>query len=155
MGSNPVIRFEIYVQNVARVAAILVLVALTTAVPVAAAESQGEAPDEVVAAVGSDGIQRAEVLGGSYFFRPRRVIVKVNVPVELKVLKESGVAPHNIAVRAPEAGVDFSVDLSTEPRTVTFTPTKVGVYPMYCEKRFLFFASHRERGMEGALDVRE
>lgn len=140
-------------------AAMLLVAALAAPAQSAPAESPagppGEAPDEVVAALGADGIQRAEILGGSYFFRPRRVIVKVNVPVELTVRKEEGITPHNLVVQAPGAGVDFSVDLVAEPRTVTFTPTRVGVYPLYCDKRLLFFASHRKRGMEGFLDVRE
>lgn len=28
--------------------------------------------------------------GGSYFFKPRRIVVKVNVPVELALAKEPG-----------------------------------------------------------------
>ena len=110
---------------------------------------------EVAATLGADGVQRAEILAGSYFFKPAHVVVKVNVPVELKVRKESGGAPHEIRVQATDAGVSFAVDLATEPKTISFTPTKVGTYPMYCGKRFLFFASHREQGMEGVLDVRE
>jgi plastocyanin len=138
--------------------AVLALAGLIVAGPAA---SQTEPPTaaaaatEVVATVDADGIQRVEIVGGSYFFKPGRVVVKVNVPVELKVRKESGLAPHNVVVRAPDAGVSFSVDLTTEPRTISFTPTKAGVYPIYCDKRFLFFSSHRDRGMEGVLDVRE
>lgn len=137
------------------IAATALFLSLAALAPGALAEPQSEAANEVVAVVGADGIQRADVVGGSYFFKPRRVIVKVNVPVELKVSKEAGMAPHNMVVKAPDAGVDFSVGLGTEPRTVAFTPTKTGEYAIYCNKRFLFFASHREQGMEGVLDVRE
>jgi len=38
-------------------------------------------------------------------------------------------------------------------RKMNFTPTVAGVYPIYCDKKLLFFASHRERGMEGALEI--
>ena len=31
--------------------------------------------------------------------------------------------------------------------------TAVGKYPIYCSNQLLFFASHRERGMEGVLEV--
>ena len=134
---------------------VLLLALLGFAPAASAADSPPAALEQVVASLDADGVQRAEILAGSYFFKPGRVIVKVNVPVELKVRKESGVAPHNIVVKAPDAGVSFSVDLRTEPRTIAFTPTKTGEYPIYCDKRFLFFASHRERGMEGVLDVRE
>lgn len=103
----------------------------------------------------SDGIQRVTVVGGSYFFDPDHIIVKVNVPVELTVRKESGIVPHDIVIKAPEAGIDFSESLSTDPKIIRFTPTKIGTYPMYCDKQLLFFESHREKGMEGVLEVVE
>ena len=112
-----------------------------------------EAKKVVRATVGEDGVQRVEVVGGGYFFNPDHIIVKVNVPVELKVRKESGLVPHNIVVKAPEAGIDFEVGLGSEPKSITFTPTRVGLYPFYCGKKLLFLASHREKGMEGVLEV--
>lgn len=107
------------------------------------------------ATVGDDGVQRVEVMGGSYFFNPNHIIVKVNVPVELTVRKESGVVPHNIVIKAPEAGIDFDVAMAGEPKLIRFTPTKPGTYPIYCSKKLLFFESHREKGMEGVLEVVE
>lgn len=109
----------------------------------------------VVAALGADGVQRAEVLGGGYYFDPNVIVVKVNAPVELTVKKEPGMAPHDIVVKAPEAGIDFKVDLGEKPQTVRFTPTKAGTYAMYCSNKFLWFKSHRERGMEGVIEVVE
>lgn len=107
----------------------------------------------VVAAIAADGVQRVEITGGEYFFDPNTIVVKVNVPVELEVKKTPGFAPHNITVKAPEAGIDFTVDLAKEPKPVKFTPTKTGAYPLYCDKRFLWFKTHRERGMEGMIEV--
>jgi plastocyanin len=46
-------------------------------------------------------------------------------------------------------------DLAAEPKAVTFTPTAVGKYPFYCRNKLLFFKSHREKGMEGVLEVVE
>jgi plastocyanin domain-containing protein len=105
------------------------------------------------ATIDKDGVQRVEVLGGDYFFRPNHIIVKVNVPVEMKVRKEGGIVPHDIVINAPEAGIDIKESLEKEPKVIKFTPTKVGKYPFYCDKRFLFFKSHRARGMEGVLEV--
>lgn len=105
------------------------------------------------ATVDADGVQRVELLGGSYFFRPKHIIVKVNVPVELKVKKESGVAPHNIVIKAPEAGVEFDESMGTEPKVIRFTPKKTGSYTFYCSKKLLFFESHRDKGMKGVLEV--
>ena len=114
-----------------------------------------EAKRVVRATVGNDGVQRVELVGGGYFFDPDHIIVKVNVPVELTVRKESGFVPHNIVIKAPEAGIEFDESLSSDPKTIRFTPTKTGSYPMYCSKKLLFFASHREKGMEGLLEVVE
>ena len=127
-------------------ALIISLITVTTAV----AE---ESP--VRAVIGNDGVQRAELLGGGYFFKPKHLIVKVNMPVELKVKKEPGFVPHNIVMNSPEAGMVFDVTLSEEPKTITFTATKPGTYPIYCSKKLLFFESHREKGMEGQLEVTE
>ncbi len=115
----------------------------------------GEKEKVFRATVGDDGVQRVEVMGGSYFFTPNHIIVKVNMPVELIVRKESGIVPHNIVVKAPEAGIDFDVALASEPKVIRFTPTRVGTYPMYCSKKLLFFESHREKGMEGVIEVVE
>lgn len=107
------------------------------------------------ATIDSDGVQRVEIVGGGYFFNPNRIIVKVNVPVELKLRKESGIVPHNFAIKAPEAGIDIDISLGTEPKVVKFVPTKPGIYPFYCSKKLLFFESHRDKGMKGELEVVE
>ena len=104
------------------------------------------------ATIDKSGAQKVEMLAGSYFFKPNDVIVKVNVPVEITIKKEPGFAPHDIVLHAPEAGIDFKVELSTEQKVIKFTPTKVGKYPFYCDHRFLFW-SHRARDMEGILEV--
>lgn len=116
-------------------------------------DEQPKAEKIFKAAVGDDGIQHVDILGGGYFFTPNRIIVKVNVPVELKIRKESGIVPHNIVIKAPEAGIDIDISLSDESKIVRFTPTKTGTYPFYCNKKLLFFESHREKGMEGTLEV--
>jgi plastocyanin domain-containing protein len=106
-----------------------------------------------VAEIGADGVQRVEVVGGSYYFDPNVIVVKVNIPVELRVRKESGITPHNMVLKAPEAGIDFSVSLSTTPKSITFTPKKTGKYPFECTHKLLFFKSHKDQGMHGILEV--
>lgn len=108
-----------------------------------------------VAGTGPDGVQRAQVSGGSYYFKPERIVVRVNHPVELRLRNESLITPHDFILKAPEAGVDISVTLRSEPVVVKFTPVKTGVYTFYCGRRFLFFKSHRDRGMEGTVEVVE
>lgn len=105
------------------------------------------------ATVGADGVQHVEIDGGNYFFKPSRIIVRNNVPVVLSVKVESGVVPHSITIQAPEAGILVDENLSTEAKKIRFTPTAVGRYPFYCTNRLLFFQSHRDKGMEGMLEV--
>lgn len=111
--------------------------------------------NQFVASIAQDGIQRVDVVGGSYYFDPAVIVVKVNVPVELHVRKAGGAKPHSMVLKAPEAGIEFSVALGKESKTVKFTPTKVGKYPFVCSKRFLFFKSHKAHGMHGVLEVVE
>ncbi|AOJ76329.1 quinol oxidase [Burkholderia ubonensis] len=103
--------------------------------------------------VDADGVQRVAIVGGSYFFRPALVIVRADVPVELTVSAEPGVVPHSFEIDAPQAGIAVRTELSTTPRTFRFTPTQAGRFAYYCTHRLLFFKSHRDRGMEGVLEV--
>ncbi len=107
------------------------------------------------ATVDADGIQRIIISGGRYFFDPNYIIVKVNTPVELTVRKEPEIVPHNIIINAPEAGMDIKESLGAKPKAIRFTPQKLGKYPFYCDKKLLFFKSHREQGMEGVIEVVE
>jgi plastocyanin len=126
------------------------------AAPAAATEGHShEAMKEkrVVAVVDADGVQRVDVVGGGYYFDPNYIVVKVNVPVELKVRKEGGYTPHDIVVKAPEAGIDFGESLGKDPKVITFTPKTIGKYEMYCSKKLIFVKSHKDRGMHGTIEV--
>jgi plastocyanin len=116
---------------------------------------QAVSPEPHRATIDSDGVQHVSILGGDYFFRPSHVIVKVNVPVEFSVSLEKGIVPHTLVVQAPEAGIAVDESLSTEAKTIRFTPTVAGRYSYYCRNKLVFFKSHRERGMEGVLEVVE
>ncbi|OGL44964.1 MAG: hypothetical protein A2149_07025 [Candidatus Schekmanbacteria bacterium RBG_16_38_11] len=65
-----------------------------------------------------NGIQKVEITGGRYYFNPDYIIVKVNVPVELKVRKDGFIVPHDIVMNEPEAGIVFKESLSTGPKTI-------------------------------------
>jgi plastocyanin domain-containing protein len=122
---------------------------------ICSADSVKAQKKQFTAAIDQDGVQRVEVLAGEYFFDPNYIIVKVNVPVEIKIKKEPTIVPHSFVIKAPEAGMDIYESLSSEPKVIKFTPTKVGKYPFYCDKKFLFSKSHREKGMEGTFEVLE
>ena len=121
----------------------------------AALADEQHAGKRFVATIDKDGYQRVEMTAGEYYFDPSDVVVKVNVPVELTIKKVGGITPHNLTMKAPEAGLDFAIDLSGEPKKVTFMATKTGTYPFECSKKLLFFKSHKDRGMHGVLEVVE
>lgn len=131
----------------------LLIVLLLSALTVHAKEIEEK---RVVAAVAADGVQRVELVGGEYFFDPNYIVVRMNIPVELIVTKESGFIPipHNISIKAPEAGINFDEDMGKKPHVIRFTPTKAGKYPIICDKRFLYlFTKHDDKGMKGTLEV--
>jgi plastocyanin domain-containing protein len=105
------------------------------------------------AVIDKDGIQRVNMLAGNYFFDPNHIVVKVDVPVEITIKREPGITPHDFVIKEPEAGIDISETLSTEPKIIQFTPKKPGTYPFYCNKKLLFLKSHRDKGMEGIIEV--
>jgi heme/copper-type cytochrome/quinol oxidase subunit 2 len=107
------------------------------------------------AVLGDDGVQRAEILAGSYFFKPNRIVVKVDLPVELSVRKKSGIVPHTIEINEPDLALEIKELLGTRPTVIRFMPGKTGSYEFYCAKKLLFFKGHREKGMEGVLEVVE
>lgn len=107
------------------------------------------------ATIDEDGVQRIEMTGGEYYFEPDHIIVTVNKPVALTVKKEPGIVPHNIVINAPEAGMNVRTKLANDAQVIMFTPTKIGTYPFICDKKFLFFKSHDEKGMKGVIEVIE
>ena len=122
------------------------MLAVFTACAVAQEPPQAVKPD-------ADGVQRVRLIAGSYFFKPNHIVVKVNVPVELTASRESGITPHDLVIRAEEAGINVKEDLGSDPKKISFTATRPGKYPIYCSKKLPFMAGHREKGMEGILEV--
>lgn len=101
-----------------------------------------------------DGVQRLELVADNYFYRPNYLVVQAGVPVELTITRKSGLVPHNFVLRAPDAGIKINENLDRDGTTIRFTPVRPGKYTFYCDKQLLFFKSHREKGMEGILDVK-
>jgi hypothetical protein len=59
------------------------------------------------ATVDNDGVQKVKILAGNYFFNPDYIIVKVDIPVEITIMKEPGITPHNFVMKQPDAGIDI------------------------------------------------
>lgn len=109
------------------------------------------------AKINKDGVQVIEMKAGDYYFSPDRITVKVNVPVEIKIIRKSEYVTHNLVLKAPEAGININESMLfvSEPKTIKFTPTKIGKYLFYCDRKVFFFIKHRSKGMEGILEVIE
>ena len=90
----------------------------------------------------------------SYSIKPDTITVKAGQPVTLKATNAATFLPHNIVIKAPEAGIDVKLDVSAgKTGEVTFTPTKAGSYEMICDKTPPIGKSHKEKGMHGKLIV--
>jgi plastocyanin len=112
-------------------------------------------PFAVEVPLGDDGIQRATVEVDSYSFSPSHLIVRAGKPVELTFKSLTTFVPHNIVIDDPRSGLSIREEVPAGERmTIKFTPTVPGSFALYCDKKLLFFKSHREKGMEGVLEVR-
>jgi uncharacterized cupredoxin-like copper-binding protein len=100
-------------------------------------------------------IQTVTVHLGDYRFHPDAIEVVAGRPVELTLLNDDKITPHNFTLKEPNAGIDLDAAVSAgESTTLRFTPQTAGSYTFYCNKKLPFMKSHRERGMEGKLTVR-
>ncbi len=101
------------------------------------------------------GIQRATIIMDSYFYRPKELSVQAGKPVELTLRNAATFLTHTFHLEDSAAGHHVHAEAKAgESQTVRFTPKEQGRFVFYCDKKFLFFKSHRERGQEGHLDVR-
>jgi plastocyanin len=109
----------------------------------------------VIVPLDSDGVQRATIVVDSYSYTPSHVQVEVGKPVELILDSVTIITPHNFVLKEPGAGLMLEHDVPAGKGTIIrFTPTQRGLFKFYCDKKLLFFKSHRDKGMEGLLDVR-
>ncbi len=108
----------------------------------------------IEAKLSEDGVQRVDVIVDSNLFEPNQIIAVVNKPVEITLRSVTTVVPHNFTLNSPEAGLNIDQDISPgEEVKVTFTPTKIGTFEFYCDKKGLF-GSHQKKGMKGILEVK-
>lgn len=109
-----------------------------------------------VASIGADGVQRATVVLDSYSYEPNHLVVQVGKPVELTLTSIATITPHNFIIKDPSGNLSVEQDVGAgKTVTVIFTPTQAGTFPIYCDKRLWPLPSHRDKGMEGILEVKE
>jgi len=91
----------------------------------------------------------------SYSYTPHHLIVEAGKLVELTLTSVTTMTPHNFVIKDPAGNLSVEQDVSAgKTVTITFTPTQPGIFPIYCDKRLWPFPSHRDKGMEGILEVR-
>ena len=114
-----------------------------------------ESPPAVDVPLDPDGVQRAVVEADSYEFIPHHLVVNAGKPVELTFKSVTWVVPHNVIIDDPRSGLKIREEIPAGGSlTIKFTPTVPGSFAIYCDKKLLFFKSHREKGQEGVLEVR-
>ena len=105
--------------------------------------------------VAENGMQRATITLDSYSYTPNHLIVEAGQPVELTLTSVTTIIPHNFIIRDPTGDLSVEQDVGAgKTVTITFTPTQRGTFPIYCDKRLWPLPSHRDKGMEGKLEVR-
>ena len=91
---------------------------------------------------------------GDYRFTPDEITVRAGETVQLQLTNTDSLTPHNFTLKAERAGLNVDTDVSAgKTEAVEITPLVPGTYKFYCNKKLLFFTSHRDRGMEGTLNV--
>jgi len=91
---------------------------------------------------------------GNYRFTPDEITVRAGETVQLQLTNTDSLSPHNFTLKAENAGLDVNTDVRAgKTEVVDITPLVPGTYKFYCNKKLLFFKSHRDRGMKGTLIV--
>ncbi|HWF60501.1 MAG TPA: cupredoxin domain-containing protein [Nitrospira sp.] len=121
---------------------------------VSLADSSPSLAATLVVEPSADGVQRATIVMESYSYIPDHLVLHVGSPVELILENKSWLVPHNFILQDADADLRLEADVAGGDRTILrFTPTRSGTGTFYCDKKLLFFKSHRHRGMEGWIDI--
>jgi plastocyanin len=105
--------------------------------------------------IDSDGVQRTTVVLDSYSYEPAHLVVEKGKPVELTLKSVTILTPHNFIIKDPAGSLSVEQDVGAGKTAVLkFTPMQAGTFPIYCDKRLWPLPSHRDKGMEGKLEVR-
>jgi len=138
-----------------RKSCLTVSVCVCLAIAMAGSPFLAENPFAVDVPTAPDGVQRAVVEADSYDFSPHHLVVLAGRPVELTFKSRTWLVPHNVIIDDPRSGLAIREAIPAGgSATVRFTPMVSGTFVIYCDKKLPFFKSHREKGMEGVLEVR-
>ena len=109
----------------------------------------------IVVTISPDGVQRAKVILDSYSYSPNHLIVESGKEVELTLTSITMITPHNFIIKDSAGSLFIEQDVGAGKTVMTkFVPTQPGRFPFFCDKRLWPMPSHRDKGMEGLLEVR-
>lgn len=129
--------------------------AVSMLVPVGQAADSVPAEVSVVVQVSPDGVQRVVVTLDSYSYSPSHLVVEHGKPVELTLSSITTITPHNFIIHEPSIGLLVEQDVGAgKTAVVRFVPTLPGRVVFFCDKRLWPMPSHRDKGMEGILEIK-
>ena len=128
---------------------------ITAFVVVGLATDGSPAGPPVVVQVSPDGVQRAVVTLDSYSYTPNHLVVERGKPVELTLSSITTITPHNFLIHEPSIGLLVEQDVGAGKTVVVrFVPIQPGRVVFFCDKRLWPMPSHRDKGMEGVLEIK-
>ena len=109
----------------------------------------------IIVSISPDGVQRATVILDSYSYSPNHLVVESGKLVELTLTSRTTFIPHNFVMKELSSGLLIEQDVGAGKTVVAkLAPTQPGRFPFFCDKRLWPMPSHRDKGMEGLLEVR-
>ena len=109
----------------------------------------------IVVPISPDGVQRAKIVLDSYSYSPNHLVVESGKPVELTLTSVTTITPHNFIIKDSAGSLSVEQDVGAGKTVIAkFIPTQPGLFPFFCDKRLWPMPSHRDKGMEGLLEVR-
>jgi heme/copper-type cytochrome/quinol oxidase subunit 2 len=133
----------------------LAIVGLLTVTLVSIGHASDSLGSAIAVPISPDGVQRATVILDSYSYSPNHLVVENGKPVELTLTSVTTITPHNFIIKDSTGSLSVEQDVGAG-RTVMarFVPTQPGLFSFFCDKRLWPMRSHRDKGMEGLLEVK-
>ncbi|MNI16454.1 nitrous-oxide reductase [compost metagenome] len=103
---------------------LMLLMAVTFIMALAACGSSEKAADNKGADAGAATGQQVKLVASNYEFDQKEYKVKKGEPVTITLENKQGI--HGVSIK------DLSVNLDNNKKTVTITPDKVGSFPIIC-----------------------
>jgi len=128
---------------------------LTLLSTVQAADISPQSLPTVVPLSPDDEVQRATVILDSYSYSPNHLIVERGKVVELMLTSVTTLIPHNFIIKDPVGSLSVEYDVGAGKTVIArFIPNQPGRFAFFCDKRLWPLPSHRDKGMEGILEVK-